>query len=213
MGNDLMYGGQPPMQQQGMYGMNPPQRVKDHGSYPMDHIMMSQKQQQQITYCSTLQSTIPYQGRMVGPSVASVSPNAVVGEHNTPQMISSVNTHAGMNQYPHRMVRSQSQQLMIGMSPNPGGMRIGSPNIGAHIRPISTSGDLPPFQPPIGGNNLGMYNHTHNPGGNFVTQNCAATAGQKRISLNSIPVQNSIIFTKQCQALTDFFPRFTTTTT
>jgi len=140
----------------------------------MDHIMMSQ--QQQMAY---RQSAMSNQGRMVGPFATSVSPNAVVGAHNTPQMISS---HAGMNQYPQGMMRSQSQ--MIGTSPNPGGMRIGSPSTGAHVGPISTSGDPTPFQPPISGNNLAMYNRTPNPGGNLVAPNSAATAGQKRNSLS-----------------------------
>jgi len=174
MGNDPMHGGRPQMQQQGMYGMNPAQRVVDHPGYPMDHGMMSQ--QQQMAY---RQSAMSNQGRMVGPFATSVSPNAVVGAHNTPQMISS---HAGMNQYPQGMMRSQSQ--MIGTSLNPGGMRIGSPSTGAHIGPISTSGDPTPFQPPISGNNLVMYNRTPNPGGNLVAPNSAATAGQKRNSLS-----------------------------
>ena len=185
MGSDPMYGGRPPMQQQGMYGMNTAQRVVDHGGYPMNHGMMSQQQQQQMGYRSTLQSAMPNQGRMVGPFAASISPNAVVGANNNPQMISTMNAHAGMNQYPPGMMRSQAQPQMMGASPNPGGMRMGSPNTAAHVGPISTSGDPTPFQPPISGNNLGVYNRTPNPGGgSLVAQNSAVTAGQKRNSLS-----------------------------
>ena len=172
MTNDPMYPGRPPMQQQGMYGMNTGQRVVDHGGYPINHGMMSQQQQQQqMGFRTTPQSAMANQGRM--PFAASVSPNAVVGANNNPQMISNT----GMNQFPPGIMnrpQGQPPQTMIGMPPNPGGIRMGSPNTGTHLGPISTSGDPTPFQPPISGNNLGIYNRGPNPGGNSV-----ATPGQK----------------------------------
>ena len=82
----------------------------------------------------------------------------------------------------------QLQQSMMGMSPNPSGMRMGSQNIGTHLGgPISTSGDSTPFQPPISSNNMGMYNRSPNPGGSLMGQNSAVAAqvaGQKRKSLS-----------------------------
>jgi len=176
MGSDPVYGGQPPMQQQGMYGINTLQRVMNYGSYPIDYGRMSQ--QQQMAYYSTLQSAMPNQGGMVEPFATSAKPNAMVGGHNASQMISSMNARAGMNRYPPGMIRSQQ---MIGTSPNPGKIRMGSPNTGAHVGP---SGDPTPFQPLISGNKLRMYNRTPNPYGNLVAQNSAATAGQKWNSLS-----------------------------
>jgi len=69
MGSDPKYGGQPPMQQQGMYGKNTVQRVAcvHHDGYPMDHGMMSEQQQLQESYRRILQSAMPNQRRTVGP--------------------------------------------------------------------------------------------------------------------------------------------------
>ena len=146
----------------------------------------------------TTQSAMPGPNRL-GPFSSSVSPNAVVGANNNPQMISSMNAHPGAGQYPMGMMsRPQQQQLqqqqmqhqqqsMMGMSPNPGGMRMGTQNMGTHLGPISTSGDSTPFQPPISGNNMGMYNRSPNPGGTLMGQNSAVAAqaaGQKRNSLS-----------------------------
>jgi len=175
------YGGLPPTQLHGIYGMNTDQSVVNHGDYPMDYGMRPQLQQQ-VAYYSTPQSAGPNQGRMVGPFLSSFSPNTVMGANNNPQMISGMNTYAGMNQYPQGMMRSQ---MIFGRSPYHGGMRMGTPNTAFHIGPISTSGDPTLFQSPIRGNDLGMYNRTPNPGGNLVTQNSAATAaGQKHNSLS-----------------------------
>ena len=143
----------------------------------------------------TTQSPMPGPNRL-GP-FSSVSPNAVVGANNNPQMISSMNAHPGTGQYPMGMmnrpqqIQQQQQQMqqqqMMGMSPNPGGMRMGTQNMGAHLGPISTSGDSTPFQPPISGNNMGMYNHSPNPGGSLMGQNSAVAAqaaAQKRNSIS-----------------------------
>jgi len=106
-----MYPGRPPMQQQGMYGLNTGQRAVDHGGYPINHGMMSQ---QQMGFRTTPQSAMANQGRM--PFTGSVSPNAVVGANNNPQMISNT----GMNQHPLGMTnKSQQQQNMVSISLNP----------------------------------------------------------------------------------------------
>ena len=195
-----MYPGRMPMQgqPQGAYPMNTGPRAVDHAGYPMNHNMMTQGGQ--MGYRTT-QSAMPGPNRMVGPFSSSVSPNAVVGANNNPQMISSMNAHPGTGQYPMGMMNrpqqlqqqqqqqqmQHQQQSMMGMSPNPGGMRMGAQNMGAHIGPISTSGDSTPFQPPISGNNMGMYNRSPNPGGSLMGQNSAVVAqaaGQKRNSLS-----------------------------
>lgn len=202
IGNDPMYSSRMTMQgqPQGAYPMNTGPRGVDHAGYPMNHNMMSQGGQ--MGYRNT-QPAMPGPNR-IGP-FSSVSPNAVVNAQNNPQMISSLNAHPGTGQYPPGMInRSQlqqqqqmqhqqmqhQQQAMMGMSPNPGGMRIASQNMGAHLGPISTSGDSTPFQPSIsGGNNMGMYNRSPNPGSNLMVQNSAVAAqqvaaGQKRNSLS-----------------------------
>lgn len=198
IGSDPMYPGRMPMQgqPQGGYPMNTGPRAVDHTGYPMNHNMMSQGGQ--MGYRTT-QSAMPGPNRM-GPFASSVSPNAVVGANNNPQMISSMNAHPGAGQYPMGMMnrpqqqqqmqqqmQHQQQQSMMGMSPNPGGMRMGAQNMGTHLGPISTSGDSTPFQPPISGNNMGMYNRSPNPGGSIMGQNSAVAAqaaGQKRSSLS-----------------------------
>ena len=121
MANDLMYPGQPIMQQQGMYGMNTDQRVVDHGGYPINHGMMSQ--QQQMGFRTTPQSAMANQGRM--PFAGSFSPNAV---NVNPQMISNMNSYTGINQYPTGMMN---------------GARVIFPSTGANPRPVR------PFQPPV----------------------------------------------------------------
>ena len=197
IGSDPMYPGRVPMQgqPQGAYPMNTGPRAVDHAGYPMNHNMMSQGGQ--VVYRTT-QSAMPGPNRL-GPFSSSVSPNAVVGANNNPQMISGMNAHPGAaGQYPMGMMNRpqqlqqqqqqiQQQQSMMGMSPNPGGMRMAAQNMGAHLGPISTSGDSTPFQPPISGN-MGMYNRSPNPGGSLMGQNSAvvaqAAAGQKRTSLS-----------------------------
>ena len=179
-GNDLMYGGRPPMQQQGMYGMDTAQRVVDHGGYSMNHCMMSQRQQ-----IGTLQSSMP---RMMGPTAASVSPNAFVGVNNNPQMISSMNAYPGMNQFPPGMINSSQPQQQrhlqkwIRMSPNPGGMRMGFSNTGTHVRLIS------PFQSPVNSDNFRKYNWPPHSGGE---QNPAMMAVPKQSSFIPYESPNS----------------------
>ena len=196
IGSDPMYQSRMPMQgqPQGTYPMNTAgPRAVEHAGYPMNHNMMSQGGQ--MGYRTT-QSTMPGPNRM-GPFSTTVSPNAVVGANNNPQMISSMNAHpgaAGQYQMPGMMNRpqmqqqqqqmQQQQQSMMGMSPNPGGMRMGSQKMGTHLGPISTSGDSTPFQTPISGNNMAMYNRSPNPGGSIMGQNSAVAAGQKRNSLS-----------------------------
>ena len=102
----------------------------------------------------------------------------ILGMMNRPQM--------------QQQQQQQMQHQQHWMSPNPGGMRMGSQNMGTHLGPISTSGDSTPFQPPIGGNNMGMYNHSPNPGGNLMGQNSAVAAqaaGQKQNSFSSYQSQ------------------------
>ena len=167
IGSDPMYPSRIPMQPQGTYPMNTAgPRAVEHAGYPMNHNMMSQGGQ--MGYRTT-QLVMPGPNRM-GPFSTTVSPNAVVGANNNPQMISSMNAHpgaAGQYQMPGMMNRPQMQQQQqmqlqqqstMGMSLNPGGMRMGSQNMGTHLGPISTSGDSTPFQPPISGNNMVMYN-------------------------------------------------------
>jgi len=195
IGSDPMYASRMPMQgqPQGAYPMNAGPRV-DHAGYPMNHNMMSQGGQ--MGYRTT-QSAMPGPNRL-GP-FSSVSPNAVVGANNNPQMISNMNAHPGTGQYPPGMMNrpqpqqqpqmqvQHQQQAMMGMSPNPAAMRIGSQGMGGHLGPISTTGDSTPFQPPISGNNIGMYNRSPNPGGSLMGQNsaiAAQAAGPKRNSLS-----------------------------
>ena len=140
MANDPMYPGWPPMQQQEMHGLNTGQRVVDHGDYPMNFGMTSQQQQQQIGqqqmgYWSALQSTMPNEGRM--PFAASVSPNT------DSQMISNMNSHTGMNQYPTGMM-NRAQQQLVRMPTNSGGVRVIFPSAAANPRSIR------PFQPLLG---------------------------------------------------------------
>ena len=203
--SDPMYSSRMPMQgqPQGAYPINTAgPRAVDHAGYPMNHNMMSQGEQ--MGYRMT-QSAMPGPNR-IGPFSTFVSPNAVVGANNNPQMISSMNAHPGAaGQYQMGMMNrpqiqqqqqqqmQQQQQSMMGMSPNPGGMRMGSQNMGTHLGgPISTSGDSTPFQPPISGNNMGMYNRSPNPGGSLMGQNSAVAvqvAGQKRNSLSTYQSQ------------------------
>ena len=128
MANDLMYPGWPPMQQQGMYGMNTGQRVVDHGGYPINHGMMSQ--QQQMGFRTTPQSAMANQGRM--PFAGSFNPNAV---NVNPQMISNMNSYTGINQYPTGMM-NRAQQQLVRMSPYSGGARVVFPSTGANSRPV-----------------------------------------------------------------------------
>lgn len=193
IGSDPMYSSRMPMQAQpqGGYPMNAGPRV-DHTGYPINHNMMSQGGQ--MGYRTT-QSPMPGPNRL-GP-FSSVSPNAVVGANNNPQMISSMNAHPGAGQYPPGMMnrpqpqqqpqmQHQQQQAMMGISPNPAAMRMGSQSMGGHLGPISTTGDSTPFQPPISGNNMGMYNRSPNPGGGLMGQTVVApqAAGPKRNSLS-----------------------------
>ena len=152
-----MYPGWPPMQQQGVYGMNTGQRVVDHGGYPMTFGMMSQQQQQQhqpqqqMGYWSAPHLAMPNHGRMR--FVASFSPNDV---YTDPQIISNVNSHAGMNQYPTGMI-NRAQQQLVRMSPNFGGAIVTLSSTGANPRPTR------PFHPLVDSGRSPNPGGEHNP--------------------------------------------------
>ena len=92
----------------------------------------------------------------IGPFLSSVSANAIVDAHNSPQLqvITSMNGHPGAGQFGPmgmmnrpQMQQQQMQHQQQWMSRNPGGMRIGSQTMGTHLGPISTNGDSTPYIP------------------------------------------------------------------
>lgn len=172
-----MYPSRMPVQgqpQAGTYHMNTGPRAAGHTGYPVNYGMISQRGQ--TGYWATHnQSAMPGPSRIVTFS-SHVTPNAVMDADNNPQIISSMNVHGRVGQYDPvgMMHKPHQQQFMMGMSPNPGGMRMRFQNMGVNFGQFNTSGD--PFQPLISGNNMKTYNCLPNLGGSIMTQTSAVAA-------------------------------------